>query len=571
MPDTDKIISAIGQASYVWDVASGEIEWSPNFRELVGIEAGHAIGNARDFEALLSQDSPKTRFAAIHEQVPGMPDQAGAPYQCTYALRGDVVQSGRLLWIEDTGRWYPGENGKPKHAEGIVRIVNERRQREENLRRKSEIDDLTGLANRQLLQDTIRKTADDCFMNNMSAAFLLVALDDFERINHTYGFAVGDEVLQKVSWLLRQQMRSEDFPARFSGAKFGVIMKECSREHVHAAADRLVSGINNRILHTSGGPLALKLSAGACLLPGHALHAPDAIAAATAALDRSRHSFGKSFCLFEPDPAAPQKRAEKARLLNRFVDAIENNQINLAFQPVVDSVTGKAMFHEALLRLKGLEDDLINDAGFIHLAEDLGLMRTLDLRALQLGMQTLASAPKSVLSINVTHDSLECSNWLTELRHALECTTGIAERLIVELTESHLPKDIAGTTEAIREIQQLGCRVAIDDFGAGYTSFVHLRDLGVDLVKIDGSYAKDLVGGPENGVFLSAVRDMTRSFGIKTVVEWVEDIDTAVKLREMGHDYLQGSLYGMPLTVSPWEKSAGTTKKQIAERQSDRN
>lgn len=552
MPDTSRILQAIGQASYIWDIQSGAIEWSDNFRDLIGIEPTLSVEDARQFDALLSADSPQTRFSAVHHPQSEPAAEAGVPYQCTYAIRGDVLKDRQLLWIEDTGRWYPDDNGKPARSEGIVRIVNERRQREEKLRKRSEIDELTGIANRQMLQSMIRKTADDCFMNDRTGAFLLIALDEFERVNHTYGFSVGDEVLQKVSWLLRQQMRDEDYPARFSGAKFGLILKEVNNEDIELAAKRLVENIGRNVLHTTGGPLALKLSAGACLLPTHALGDHDAIAAATAALDRARNTFGTTFCLYEPEPEETSRRAEEAKLLNHFVKAIENNRIKLAFQPVVDATSGAVVFHEALLRLEGVDDSLFDNADFIDLAENLGLMRMLDQRALQLGLECLEDHPEAKISINVTHDSLESGIWMDELKDRIHNRKDLANRLLVELTESHLPRDIDGTINAVQEIKALGCRVAIDDFGAGYTSFSHLRDLRVDIVKIDGSYVRDLTGRPENEIFLNSVRNMTESFGIKTVVEWVEDIDTALRLKEMGHDHFQGSLYGMPLTTKPW-------------------
>ena len=171
------------------------------------------------------------------------------------------------------------------------------------------------------------------------------------------------------------------------------------------------------------------------------------------------------------------KREADAKLLTRFVEVLEKDAMHLAFQPIFDPAANEPAFHEALLRMDGIGEEVTQDADFVRLAEDLGLMRILDLKALDLGINVLETCPEAVLSINTTHESLENGEWITTLTERIKETAGLSERLIIELTESHLPGDIEETRKAIKFIQSLGCRVAIDDFGVGYTSFAHLRDL----------------------------------------------------------------------------------------------
>ncbi|MEM7214913.1 MAG: bifunctional diguanylate cyclase/phosphodiesterase [Pseudomonadota bacterium] len=554
MADVSEILTSIGQASYVWDIREDHLEWSPNFRDLVGFRPDTVVSSAREFEKLLSVDSQETRYAVIQIGQDEQIDETGRAYQCVYAVSPNHLNDNEILWLEDIGRWYPDENGKPAHAKGVVRIINERRKREESLKRKSEVDELTGLANRRLLEDRINQTAEQCFLDNTSSAFLLVALQDFERINNTYGFAAGDEVLKQVTQLLKEQMRSDDIAARFSGAKFGLIIKDCKGAEIHVAANRLLTAINGRVLKTSQGPVALKIAIGACLLPHHARKDVEAVACATAALTRARLVFGRKVHLYDPDPEMIRKREQESKLLTRFVEVMEKDAMHLAFQPVFDPATGKPAFHEALLRMDGIGEEVTRDAEFVRVAEDLGLMRILDLKSLEMGLHVLETCPDAVLSINTTHESLENGEWISTLVGRIHETRGVADRLIIELTESHLPGDIAETRKAVRHLQNLGCRVAIDDFGTGYTSFAHLRDLGVDLIKVDGSFVRNLRENPANGVFLKAIQQLASAFDVRTVVEWVEDVETAVELQEWGFDYLQGSLYGMPLAVSPWEQ-----------------
>lgn len=556
MSDVGAILASIGQASYEWDISGDKIAWSENFAELVGFKQNANISSARAFEKLLSSDSPQTRFAVIQTENEKKPDESGCAYQCMYAVNPSKLKSGKIVWLEDIGRWYPGENGKPARAEGIVRIVNERRKREESLRRKSEIDELTGLANRRFLEDKINQTAERCFIDNKSAAFMLISLLDFERINNTYGFATGDEVLVQVTKLLSKKLRSRDLAARFSGAKFGLLIHDCKAEDINVAGRRLLDAINGQVLKTSKGPVALKAALGSCILPMHGRSHPEAIAAATAALDRARSEFGTKMHLHDPDPQSILQREADAKLLTRFVKVLEKDAMHLAFQPVFDPEENAPAFHEALLRMDGIGDEVTQDAKFVRLAEDLGLMRLLDLKTLDMGIETLKSCPDSVLSINTTHESLENGEWIKRLSDSVKNRKNLANRLIIELTESHLPGDIQETRKAVAFIQELGCRVAIDDFGVGYTSFSHLRDLGVDIIKIDGSFARNLASDSRNSVFLQSMQQLASAFGVKTVVEWVEDVETAVKLQEWGFDYLQGNLYGLPSGVLPWKKKA---------------
>lgn len=561
MTDVAEILTSVGQASYEWDISESKITWSDNFRELVGFKPGVTIDDAREFETLLSADSQQTRYAAIHNSLSKNSTSKGTTYQCVYAVKESKLRGGEAIWLEDTGRWYADESGKPVHAEGVVRIINERRSREETLKRKSEIDELTGLANRRILEDAIKRTADACFMENTSAAFLLISLCDFERINFAYGFDAGDDILQQVAGLLSQHMRNDDFAARFSGAKFGLIIRQSREEQVGVAASRLFKAINGKVLQTKSGPVSLKLAVGACLLPRHARTAHSAVAAVTAALDRARNSFGTKVHLHNPDQESKTRRDTDKVLLSRFVDAMERDAMVLAFQPVLRAASGIPAFHEALLRLEGIEQETIEDADFIRLAEDLGLMRNLDLKTLKMGLGIMDTYGSACLSINVTHESLEDGEWLHTLTKNLKHRPQDAQRLIIELKESHLPKDLAGTYTAIKDMQELGCKVAIDDFGAGYTSFTHLRDLGVDIIKVDGSYVQNLNTDSSSVTYLKAVRDMASSFEMETVVEWVEDVETAVKLRDWGFTYLQGSLYGMPLRAIPWDKLEQTGRK----------
>ena len=236
---TSDILAAVGQASYCWDIPNDRLAWSDNFFELIGFEEGVDVSSGREFEKLLSTDSPETRFGVILGRPLDDVPSAGIPYQCIYAINADQVRSEFSVWLEDTGRWYPDENGKPLRAEGVVRIINERRMREEKLERKSNYDDLTGLPNRRFLEEQINRISETGLVANSSAAFMMLSICDFDRVNNTYGFSAGDEVLKKIAENLGEMLRGEDILARFSGAKAGYHLKRLQqyRDLSGSAAD----------------------------------------------------------------------------------------------------------------------------------------------------------------------------------------------------------------------------------------------------------------------------------------------------------------------------------------------
>jgi len=387
MSDITSILSSIGQATYVWDIQSKHLAWSDNFKNLVGLTVDANLSDGHDFQKLLSKESQETRFSAI-EAVQEKPfNDAGHVYQCVYAISEEFLEGDEAVWIEDTGRVYSNKSGKPIRAEGIVRIINERRKREENLVRKSRYDDLTGLPNRSHLQHKLEQTIKTGMVDHKSSAFMVLSLNDFDRINAVYGFTTGDEILTQVAEILTDKMRNGDMVARFSGAKFAIILNNCTSEEVYIAAQRALGSINNKVLKTARGPVSLKASIGACVIPRHARSVVNAISASTEALDNARRKHGFKIHVYEPDPEMDAKREHASTLLISFIKALESGDMHLAYQPIVNAETQGVEYHEALLRMDKGDEGLIEDASFISLAEDLGLIRLVDLRALELAME----------------------------------------------------------------------------------------------------------------------------------------------------------------------------------------
>ena len=202
-------------------------------------------------------------------------------------------------------------------------------------------------------------------------------------------------------------------------------------------------------------------------------------------------------------------------------------------------------------------DGTIVSAGeFIPLAEQLGLSRFIDRRALELAVAFAKSHPTVRLSLNVS--SLTCSDheWLVALHRLTGGRRQITERLTIELTETAAIHDIDVSIAFVDTLKELGCKVAIDDFGAGYTSFKNLKTLNVDMVKIDGSFIRDLASEPDNQVFIKTLVEIAETFNLETVAEWVGDEETAQMMAKAGITHQQGFYFGRPLLAKDFRSSA---------------
>src|SRR5215471_13315469 len=221
----DEVFAAVGEAPYAWRIGSDTLAWGPNAVDVLKISDPGLIASGRAFAKLLDPDNLHTRFEAVM-RTSGADKGAGVPYQVQYGLRPKPGTDAKL-WIEDVGRWFAGPDGKPARALGVVRVINERRAQEERLAYLSRFDGLTGELNRWHLTDVLSATIEEAIRNRASCAFLMVAVDNLARINEAYGFDVADEVISTVAKRLRAKMRGGDVVGRYSGNKFGIILKTC--------------------------------------------------------------------------------------------------------------------------------------------------------------------------------------------------------------------------------------------------------------------------------------------------------------------------------------------------------
>jgi EAL domain-containing protein (putative c-di-GMP-specific phosphodiesterase class I) len=296
----------------------------------------------------------------------------------------------------------------------------------------------------------------------------------------------------------------------------------------------------------------LTASIGAINAPRYARTVEEAMSRAQEALDAAKVRRRGSFLAWRPNVERDAQRRANIRVTDEIVTALNERRVVMAFEPVVDTATRQSAFYECLVRMRHGDDQLSLAPDIVPIAEKLGLIRLVDHRVLELVVAELTEAPDLQLSLNISPDTTMDPVWWTSIEAMFRAHPGVAERMIVEITETVAIQDLDDVRGFVTRLKNFGARIAIDDFGAGYTSFRNLRKLGVDIVKIDGAFVQNIVRSADDRAFVQTMIDLAHRLGLKTVAEWVQGEDAAQLLRSWGCDYMQGRLIGLASPERPW-------------------
>ncbi len=541
--DAVDVLASVGEVAYRRSIAEDTLVWSGDVKAVHGLRP-EAVATGRAFAAHHDPASPTSRHDAVFgDRAADRGD--GVSFEVEYGLR-PLGQGWPILWVEDCGRWYGDGTPGPRRVVGIVRVVTDRHERETRLAFRSSHDELTGFFNRARLLELLAEALASAERFQSGAALMVIAIDNFRLINDCYGFDVADQVLAATARRIASRLRGGDAIGRFSGNKLAVILRDGTEQSMATAANRFLKVAREEVVATGSGAIAVSVSIGGVTLPRNARSVGEAIARAEESLSEARQSGQGRFVPYVRSPRREEERQANAALSSELIAALAAGRLRLAYQPVVDAVTRRPAFHEALLRLERDTGEVVQACQFMPLAERLGVSRLLDQRSLELALQALERAPALRLSLNVSPATAGEPAWLSALAAAVRGQPAMAERLTVEITESSAIRNLDEAVAFVCAVRDLGCAVAIDDLGAGYTSFRNLRQLGIDIVKIDGAFVENLRTSRDDQVFVTTLATLARNFDLKTVAERVGDEDSIKFLIGLGVNYLQGDLVGVP-------------------------
>jgi diguanylate cyclase (GGDEF)-like protein len=551
----NRAIKAVGEACYHWRIEDDVLRWSDNATAVLGCDSA-ALASGRAFASFLDPENFTSRYDTVMRS--SLADQGdGVPFQIEYQFRPEGRSGRAHVWVEDHGRWFAGPDGRPIEVYGTVRRIDDRHKRDQQLSFLGNCDPLTGMMNRGRLAEALGEAMTVAAREGSSCAFVIAAINNLAVVNEAFGFEVADEVIVKMGRRLRQVVRAGDAIARYSGSKFGLILNGCDEDELGTAIERFLGVARESVIETERGPVWALLSIGALVLPKHASDANSAMAHAEEALTEARKFPSDGHVIYRPSEERSAERRRNAHSATEIVRCLREDRFLLAFQPVVSASTRKPVFHEALLRLRDAEGEIIAAAHLIPMAEKLGLVRLIDRAVVQMAIATLHSYPEARLSLNISGITATDPRWYPQITAILASNPGVTDRLIIEITETAALSDLAVTRHFVEELRELGCSVAIDDFGAGFTSFRNLRHLPVDILKLDGSFCHDLASNADNQYFVRTLIDLARNFDLQTVAEWVQNEEDAQILQDWGVDFMQGIHFGEASLDLPWQAGVG--------------
>jgi diguanylate cyclase (GGDEF)-like protein/PAS domain S-box-containing protein len=463
------------------------------------------------------------------------------------------ARDGHSVWMEMNGTLQFDPQGGLAGVVSTLEDVSEQRrlqdlqrEHEKKLVQLSITDPLTGVSNRRHFDEVMENLLAIYLARNQAVALVIVDIDGFKFINDTYGHPVGDEVLRRVAAALRACAEASVI-ARLAGDEFGLILAGLDEEVAGTVARRLHQELNHIVITLPVGDLRIQTSMGVAAAPAFGRTPQELVRAADVALYHAKKSGRNRVDTLSKDmgEAIMDIFSQGFELRN----ALKHGLIAPFLQPILDLRTRELFAYEVLTRLKRGDDYVAADE-FVPIAEDLGLIREMDLFVID---RVLRQVPRDVhLFLNISLSSFQAPEFAAQLRSLLQSPLAVGRSLTIEITERQTTAMGPEFFALLDSLRAGGVRIALDDFGAGYSTYAYLRQLRPDFVKIDGSFVQRIMDDAHDREIVEHIRELSAVFGAKSIAEHVEDERILDALARMGVDFAQGYHFGRPKRVEEY-------------------
>lgn len=536
------------EAVVVTDPHGFILDTNPAFSAITGYSAQEARG--RSMNILASGQHDDAFYQAMWQSL----HQTGKWSGDIRNKRKDGEEYVERLTIDTSYN----EDGSVNCHIGLFSDVTAERHKEETIWRQAHFDHLTGLPNRQMFHEVLQRSMEEADRNGRSLALIYMDLDYFKEVNDSLGHDLGDELLKEVAQRLSRAVRQHDLVARLGGDEFTLILSHSDKlDHIEEVCRRVLKAVADSYV-LRHNVVTISASLGVTLYPRDGSTATELLQNADLAMysakDAGRNQY-RHFC-----PSMQQEAQERRDLLRELQHALQRNEFELYYQPIVNLRTGRIGKAEALLRWNHPQRGLVGPTDFIPLAEDSGLIVPIGdwafrRAAAQLAYWRAALEPDFQVSVNVSpaqfmDEELDPAAWLACVHsHGMP-----ASSVLMEITERVLLKADGAAKNKLLAFRDAGVHLALDDFGTGYSSLAYLKRFDIDFIKIDRLFVHNITVDQDALALCQAMIAMAHQLGLKVVAEGVATQDQHELLVAAGCDFAQGFLYARPLPVKEFER-----------------
>jgi diguanylate cyclase (GGDEF)-like protein/PAS domain S-box-containing protein len=449
--------------------------------------------------------------------------------------------------------------GQARDLAAVARDIRERKREEARLREMADHDSLTGLVNRIGFEHALTRHVEYADRYGSGGSVIALGIDSFKYANESLGSIAGDELLVGLVEVLKGRLRKTDVLARVGGDVFGILVHGADKAKALTLAEELLERARRHAFVVKGEGLRITLSAGVTSLDGRPVVGAELLAEAEAAMHAAKEAGRDRALGFDAEGREVDERRAWSERVRR---ATERGLFVLTSQPIVDLGSGEATQHEILLRMRDDGGGLVVPGAFLATAERFGLIGGVDRWVTQQAVRLIEAHNREgrdlTLEVNLSGRTMGDTRFPAEVKHQLTNSGIDPASLIFEVTETAAVADIEHARSFATSLARLGCRFALDDFGAGYASFYYLKHLPISYLKIDGEFVRDLPDSRTDQLIVSALIEVCQGLGIKTIAEFVGDQRTMDMVRDLGVDFAQGYHLGRPEPVSSLRTAAGT-------------
>lgn len=523
---------------------------NPMFEEITGYSSEDAVG--KNPSILKSGETQWEEYKILWNTL-----KSGKTWRGIFKNR---KKDGNYYWASNVVSPIINEKGEITNFLTIQEDITEKRKAEERIRHLIVHDTLTGLFNRKQFIHLMDCWMDEARVLNKKGALLLIDLDYFRFINEKYCHATGDMILNSVAAMLEETINEyyisimnpsqieRYITAHLDSDEFAVFLPECDIKEGLAAAEKIRTAMEN--INLIDLPTKVTASIGISVYPRHGDNTSELLRRADIAIYKAKEMGKNNSRVYSPEYRELEKIHERLEWKERILSALNEDRFEPWFQPILDLTNGQITHYETLARMKDKDGKIHFPAAFIDVAERFKIISLIDKAIIRKSMRFQADIRRKGITINISMNLsgrvLGDEDFLGFIKSEINESGSDPNRIIFEITETEAVHNINSAITFIKEIRDIGCHFALDDFGVGFSSFLYLKMMEVDYIKIDGAFVKNLYASPTDQLFVKSIINVAKGMGIKTIAEFVETRETLDILREYGVDFVQGYFSGKP-------------------------